>query len=499
MLLAFALAKIALHLTAITQYGYFRDELYYLASTDHLAWGYVEHPPLSIVLLALVRAVGGDSLVALRALPALAGATTVFLTGLIARQLGGGRLAQALACLAALLSPVFLGTDHFYSMNSLDLLLWTLAVWVLVGILRGGTMRQWALLGLVLGLGLLNKISVLWLGLGLGAGLLLTPHRRSLATAGPYLAAAVAAALFLPHVLWQVTHGWPTLEFMRNATAGKMVAVGLREFVLKQLLEMGPGNAWVWLAGLAFALFARSGRPWRILAWIYLSVALVLLLGGRSRASYLAVAYPMLLALGGVAWERLAAQRPWRWVRGVVPALVAAGGLVVIPFALPVLPVETFIRYQAVLGMAPATEERLEVGPLPQHYADMFGWEELAALVAKACQRLAPGERSRCRVFGQNYGEAGAIDVLGRKLGLPRAMSGHNSYWLWGPGDFDGGVLIIIGGDRDDNAEFFEDIEIVGQTDARFAMPYERGLDVSIARRPKVDLRQAWPRLRHYI
>lgn len=511
MLLAFALAEIALHLTAITRYGYFRDELYYLASTEHLAWGYVDHPPLSIALLALVRAAFGDSLIALRALPALAGAATVFLTGLIARQLGGGRFAQALACLSALLSPVFLGTNHFYSMNALDLLLWTLAVWVLLRILREGAMRDWALLGVVLGLGLLNKISMMWLCLGLGVGLLLTPHRRSLVTPGPYLAVAIAALLFLPHVLWQMASGWPTLEFMRNASARKMVAVSWGEFVAKQLMEMGPGNALVWMAGLSFALFVPDGvsrgesprgprtRPWRILAWIYLAVALLLMVGGRSRASYLAVAYPMLLALGGVAWERVAARRPWRWVRVVVPALVVMGGVVAIPFALPVLPVEGFIRYQRALGMTPGTEERLEVGPLPQHYADMFGWQELASLVAQAYQRLTPEERSRCRIFGQNYGEAGAVDVLGRKLGLPRAMSGHNSYWLWGPGDFDGSVLIIIGGDREDNAEFFEDIEIVGQTFAPYAMPYERGLGVSIARRPKVDLRQAWPRLRHYI
>jgi dolichyl-phosphate-mannose-protein mannosyltransferase len=511
LLVAFGVAKIALHLTAITRYGYFRDELYYLASTEHLAWGYVEHPPLSIALLAVVRAAFGDSLIALRAVPALAGAITVVLTGLIARQLGGGRFAQALACLSALLSPVFLGTDHVYSMNSLDLLLWTLAVWVLLHVLRVGTLRWWALLGIVLGLGLLNKISVLWLGLGIGVGLVLTPHRRLLATPGPYLAAAIAALIFLPHVLWQQANAWPTLEFMRNATARKMVSVSWGEFVAKQLMEMGPGNALVWMAGLLFALFVPHGvsreespgstgtRPWHILAWIYFAVALLLMVGGRSRASYLAVAYPMLLALGGVAWERLARHRTWRWVHVAVPALVVAGGVVAIPFALPVLPVEGFIRYQRALGMNPGTEERLEVGPLPQHYADMIGWQELASLVAQAYQRLTPQERARCRVFGQNYGEAGAVDVLGRKLGLPRAMSGHNSYWLWGPGDFDGSVLIIIGGDREGNAEFFEDIEIVGQTSAPFAMPYERGLDVSIARRPKLDLRQAWPGQRHYI
>ena len=174
-------------------------------------------------------------------------------------------------------------------------------------------------------------------------------------------------------------------------------------------------------------------------------------------------------------------------------------GAPLLPFALPVLPVETFIRYQAALGRQPHTDERQRMGLLPQQYADMFGWEEMVALVAKAYQRLTPEERAHCRVFGQNYGEAGAVDVIGRRYGLPHAMSGHNSYWLWGPGEFDGSVLIIIGGDRPDNAHYFEQIEIVGQTRSPYAMPYENGLDVSIARRARFPLTRVWPELRMYI
>ncbi len=499
LLFAFALAKIALQLTAITHYGWFRDELYYMASTDHLAWGYVEHPPLSIAVLAVVRSLFGDSLNAVRAVPALAGAATVFLTGHIARQLGGGRFAQGLACLAALLAPVFLALDHYYSMNALDLLIWTGAIGLLLRILRAGYGRDWIALGVLLGLGLLNKISVTWLGLGLGLGLLLTPHRRWLASPWPYVAAAIAGLMFLPHVIWLRANGWPTLEFMHNATARKMVTVGWGEFVLKQIRDVGHGSALVWIPGVVFALIARGGRPWRILAWIYLSVALLLLVGGKSRASYLAIAYPMLMALGGVAWERLLARPPWRRLRPALPALIAALGLIAVPFALPVLPVDTFIRYQSALGQGARTEEHQEVGPLSQQYADMFGWEEMTALVDSAYRRLTPEERKHARVFGQNYGEAGAIDVLGRRYGLPRAVSGHNSYWLWGPGDWDGSVLIIIGGDRPDNAAFFEQIEIVGQTRSPYAMPYERGLDVSIGRRLRMPVARAWPALKHYI
>lgn len=496
---ALAAVKLLLHLVAINQYGYFRDELYYLASTEHLDWGYVDHPPLSIAILAVVRAVLGNSLVAVRILPVLAGVMTIFLVGLITRRLGGGGFAQGLAALCALMSPVFLGQDRYFSMNAFDLLFWTLATWILVCALDGGGAWHWVALGTVIGLGLLNKISMLWFGAGLFVGLILTPHRRVLLRIGPWLAGGIAGALFLPYVFWEVQHGWPTLEFMRNATAQKMVDVSPLSFLLGQVLDMNPGSVPVWVAGILFGLFSRGGRRWRVLVWIYLTVLAILIASGRSRASYLAVAYPMLLALGGVALERLSSPSGRRWLRPVLAVLVSGLGLVAVPMALPVLPVETFLRYQAALGLSPHTEERHEMGLLPQHYADMFGWDELVALVAKAHGQLTQGERLRCRVFGQNYGEAGAVDVLGRKLGLPRALSGHNSYWLWGPGNDDWDVLIIIGGDREDNAEFFEDIEIVGQTHSPWSMPYERGLDVSIARRPKITIREAWPRLKRFI
>jgi 4-amino-4-deoxy-L-arabinose transferase-like glycosyltransferase len=362
-LVGFALATLGLHLAVLTRYGWFRDELYYVVCARRLAWGYVDHPPLSIALLALVRLLYGESLAALRMVPALAGVATVALTGLLAARLGGGRFAQALACCTALLAPVLLGITRFYSMNAFDLLFWTLAALVMVGIVRQGSPRQWVGLGVVLGLGLLNKISVLWLGAGLAAALALTRERRWLLTPWPYVAALVAAALFLPHLLWQVAHGWPTLEFMRNATGRKMIEVSVVDFWTRQLMSAGPANALVWLPGLGFALFARAARAWRLLAIVYLTAAGILMLGGSSRASYLAVAYPMLLALGGVAWESFTAGRVG--LRPALLAIVVLLGLVPIPFALPVLPVEGFIRYQAALGMTPETEERHAMGPLP--------------------------------------------------------------------------------------------------------------------------------------
>ncbi len=496
-LLLLAFVKLLIHIPAITRYGYFRDELYYLASTEHLAFGYVDHPPLSIVILAANRWLLGDSLPALRWLPAVSGAVMVFVTGLIARELGGGRRSQALAALAVIVAPIYLGVDHFYSMNAFDLLIWTVAAWLLIRCLATGSTRLWLLLGVTLGLGLLNKISVLWLGFGFGAGLLLAPCRRVVLTRGPWIAAGVAAVIFLPHIVWQIGNDWPTLEFMRNATEQKMTRIDLLEFAKNQVLAMNPVNAPIWLAGLAWLLFSRQGLPWRVLGWTYLSVLSILVVSGSSRANYLAPAYTTLLAAGALAVERLAGKN--RLIVVATGLVLMGGGAALAPFALPVLPPQQFIGYMRTLGVRPPAEERSSQGELPQHYADMFGWDEMAEKVAAAYDSLEPEEQAHCIIFGQNYGEAGAIDVLGRRRGLPRASSGHNSYWLWGPSDPAAQVAIIIGGELEDNQAVFESLERVDTIRCELCMPYERELPVYIGRKPKVPPNALWPQLKRFI
>ena len=494
--LAFAAVKLALHAFAILRYGWFRDELYYVACSKHLAWGYVDHPPLSIALLAASRALLGDSLVALRTLPALAGAVGIVVIGLLVRALGGGRLAQALACLCAVLAPVYLLLDHLYTMNAFDQLLWTLAAWLLVRALDEERPTLWMALGIVMGLGLLNKISMMWFGGALFAGLLLTPHRRALGTPWPWLAGALALAMFVPHLVWQAQNGWPTLEFMRNATQLKMTRTPLAEFVLQQVLVMNPATLPVWLGGLVWCL--RSSR-WRILGLMFLAVALLLVASGTSRPNYLAVAYPMLLAAGGVAIERLTAARGRTWARAVVIAAVALLGAPVVPMGLPVLPVEVFIDYQRALGIRTRSQERTAEAELPQHYADMFGWEEMAERVARVYHGLPPEERAKCGIYADNYGEAGAIDYFGQRWGLPPALSGHNSYWLWGPRGVTGEVLIALGGSRADQEANFRSVTLADSVRCEHCMPYERGLPIWVGRGLRMPLRELWPRLRMYI
>jgi hypothetical protein len=496
---AIAAIKLLLHLGINLSggYGYFRDELYYLACSEHLDIGYVDQPPLSIWILALNRWAFGDSLFALRLLPAVAGAVTVFLTGLMARELGGGGLAQALAALGSFVSLIYLGMDGFFSMNAFDILLWAAAGWLVIRLIAAGRPRSWLLLGVVLGLGLLNKVGVLWLGAGLAVGLLLTPERRSLRTRWPWLAALIAVGLFLPFVIWNATHGWAHLEFMRNATAGKYSGLSPLRFIGGQLVQQNPVALPLWVAGFVFLALTQAGKRWRLLAWIYATAFAILLINGHSKSEYLSPAYSMLFAAGGSALESwLGASR----LRVLGPAYAATllAGLALAPGALPVLPVAAYIRYAKALGIKPSTAESKRLAELPQFYADMFGWEEKAQAVARVFHALPKAEQEKCAVLGDNYGRCGALDLFGRRLGLPPCISGHNNYWIWGPRGYDGELLIVLGGALEDKLEKFESVEVAGESTCRYCMPYENGLKIYVCRKLRLKVADLWPRQRHY-
>ncbi len=429
-----ALTKLLIHVATNLAggYGYFRDELYYIACSDHMAWGYVDQPPLSIAVLWLSRLLFGDSLVALRFLPAVAGAVVVALAGLMTKELGGNRYAQFLAACSVIAAPLLLGVNSYYAMNSFDLLFWTLTFFLLVIILKRDKKKHWLVLGLVLGLGLLNKISVLWLGAGLGVGLLLTPNRKLLLARRVWLAAAIAFVVFLPHIVWQVANGFPTLEFIKNATANKYVALSPLGMFSQQILTMNPLTFLIWFPGLVYFLVAKSAKQFRILPIIYFTVFLILVINRNSKAEYLGPMFPMLFALGAFAIEKFIVKFNWRLLKPVLIALVVLSGIASAPLAIAVLPVESFIAYSKALGITPSTPEKKKLSKLPQFYADMFGWEKMVAVVAEAYNSLTPEEKTKCVFIGNNYGEAGAIDFFGGGYNLPKSISGHNSYWLWG-------------------------------------------------------------------
>jgi hypothetical protein len=500
LLLSLALIKLVVHLVtnAGGGYGYFRDELYYLACSGHLDLGYVDQPPLSIYILAVSRLLFGDSIFALRLLPAVAGAATVFLTGLIARRLGGGKTAQALASLASIVSIIYLGMNSFYSMNSFDILLWTLALYALIRLLQTDDPRYWLLVGSVLGLGLLNKIGVLWLGFGIFVSVLLTEQRRWFAAMWPWVAGAIALLLFVPFVIWNLTHDLAHVEFIRNAVADKYSGLSPLSFIVGQMLLQNPLTLPLWLAGLVALLFFKEFARFRVLGFTYVIVFLVLLLNQHAKAEYLSPIYGTLFAAGGVVFERFFSRSRLRWTKPAYILVLCLSGIVFAPFALPVLPVETYIRYAEALGTKPWTPENKELSKLPQFYADMFGWEEKAAAVARVFNSLSPEDKTKCAIFADNYGRCGAIDFFGRRYGLPKSIGRHNNYWIWGPRGYTGELVIILGGALEDKQQKFESVEIAGVATCDYCMPYENSLRVYLCRGLKVPLKDLWPQLKSY-
>jgi len=505
---AFAFFELLIHLytNAFASYGYFRDELYYIACSNHLAAGYVDQPPLSSYILFISIKLFGDSIFALRLFPAIASSFTVFITGLMVRKLNGGYFAITAACISLSLAPQFLGTNTYYSMNTFDWLFWSLAAYLVILIVRSDdsagskeTQKLWIWLGLVLGLGLLNKIDLLWFGAGLFVGLILTPQRKYFKTIQPYVAGIIALVLFMPYVVWNSTHNFATLEFMHRAATIKYSSQNPFTFISDILLVMNPVTIPVWLAGIYFLFFHKEGKAYKLIGYIFLVSFLILVINWHSKAEYIAPAFPMLFAAGGVMLEKLAVRKSIAWIQYALPAIIVLIGLILMPLALPILSVETFIHYSQTLGIAPSSGEAQQLESLPQFYADMFGWKNMADSVSKVYLTLSPAERKKTVVFAQNYGEAGAIDFFRKDLPLPRVICGHNNYWYWGPGDTTFTTIIVIGGTKEDDLKSCDSVDQAGTIHSKYAMPYENNLPIFICKDLKLPIFVIWQSVRFFI
>ncbi|MBI1319150.1 MAG: phospholipid carrier-dependent glycosyltransferase [Candidatus Hydrogenedens sp.] len=497
MMAAFAAVKIAFHLLAagLGPYGYFRDEFYYLDCAANLSWGYVDQPPFSLAVLQLFRTLLGESVWAIRLPAILAEAATLVLAGVIAREMGGRRFAQFLACASLLVAPVFLTMSSFFSMNALDHLFWALAAWLLVRIINTGDGRLWLWFGVVAGLGLQNKYSIGFFGGLMAAALLLTPERRFYRDWRLWAGGGIAFILFLPHLVWQQWHGWPTLEFMHDTNAYKNVPLTPGKYLTGQLLFMGPLAAPVWIGGVVCALFF-STRRYRIFAFIYLGMLAVFYVS-NGKSYYLAPIYPVLLALGGVCWEHLTERR--RWIGWILAGLVLASGAALAPHAMPLLPPERLIAYQGAMGLKAPQQEVAHSGVLPQHIGDRLGWLEYAAMVAKAFHALPAEDQTRCALLVSNYGEAGALNLSQQDLGLPRrAISGYMNYYLWGPGDWDGQVALVYWPERELLDELFDSVTEVDRFSDPYVMARQNDRPLYLCRGLKVPVDEAWPRFKRY-
>lgn len=374
----------------------------------------------------------------------------------------------------------------------LQALPWLGCSWCLVRLVQTGDQRWWIAFGLVTGVSLFSKYLIVFYLAALSVGIVATPMRRSLAQPWIYAGAALSLLMLLPNIMWQQQQGWPFLELGAAGAAYKNLALSPLSFFGQQLLLIGPLATPVWLAGL----WAMSVRPanagYRVFPIAYV-LLFVLFIVSHGKAYYLAPIYPTLLGFGAVALEQWLKSKA---ARISALAAITAGSAFAAPMSVPVLPVN--IAYASALGMAPsalaAGHARLSI--LPQHFADMFGWPQMAASIEAVYRELPPADQKRAVFFGQNYGEAAAIDIFGH--GLPSAISGHNNYYLWGPRGHDGSVVIVIGGNRKEMEGQFRSVVQAGYINTPYAMPYETNRPIYVLRDARVPLPAMWPNLKHF-
>ena len=499
LIIFFGAVALLVHLLTNGRYGYFRDELYYIACGRHLALGYVDQPPLSILLLRLSQALLGDSLFAIRLLPALAGAATVALTGAIARELGGRGWAIALACAGSLCALFNLAVGNFFSMNAFEPLFWMGCIYLFVRIINGGPPTLWLWFGAVLGLSLENKHSTAFFAVGIFVALLLTPERRDFARKWIWFGGLLAFAIALSNILWQARHHWPTYELLNNIShSNKNVALSPVQFIVQQVIFMNPGTLPLWLGGLLWLLGSRESRRYRAIGIIYLiTLAEFIVLHGKSY--YLAPAYPMLFAAGGVAVERIFASH-FQWLKPALLSAMLLTGALFAPLVVPILPPDKLVAYMRTTRFQPPRTETSHTAALPQIFADQFGWEQMVGSVAHVYHHLRPEDEKRAAIFCQNYGEAGAIDFFGPKLGLPSAISGHQNYFLWEPRNWTGEVLLVLDTDDEDERKLFASVQDLGQiVSSPWAMPFERRNHIFLCHDLKVGVQEFWPRAKKWL
>jgi 4-amino-4-deoxy-L-arabinose transferase-like glycosyltransferase len=490
-----AALKLALHLAVNlrTPYGFHRDELLYLGMGGHLQiWG-MDFPPAIAIVAEVSRTLLGDSLTAIRFFPAVFGSAVVVLAALIARELGGGRIAQGLAAFCVLTSPLFLRSANLLQPVVMDQLIWAAALYALVRLCRGYGPGGWLLLGLVLGLGLLTKFSVAFIGLAIVAGILLSPLRTALLTPWPWIGLASTLAVGAPSLVGQIRLGFPVFSQMADLRASQLERITPADFLLGQL-SWGPAVLLA-VAGLYGLLASPTLRPFRAVGWSCVAaLAILVLLQGKPY--YAGPLYPALFAGGAVLVERAADGLRGELLQVGTVAVLFAFSLLTFPLGVPILPPPAMAEYAHALGVEAAVRTNTgEVLPLPQDYADMLGWEAQVAAVARVYHTLPDVQQRDAVVVAGNYGEAGALDFYGQRYGLPEVVSPAGSYWFFGPGDRPGKVVITIGVPEEDLRRFFDSVATAATVRNAWAVPEERSLTIHVGTRPRTTLQRLWPSL----
>ncbi len=488
---AVAIGFVLLHwvIDAVTVYGVHRDELLYVAMGQHFAlWG-MDGPPAIGAVARLSTALFGSSVLGLRVLPPIAGAAIIVVVARAARLYGGGAFASVLAALAVALSPMFLGSANLLQPVIFDQLWWTLVLYAVTRIATSGFQsdRWWAVLGVAAGFGILTKFVIAILFVSLIVATIVTGVWRRFDWRGVAIASILAIAIGSPSIVGQIRLGFPIIGQLTELHASQLTHITALDW-LQRMVFLAPTS----LLAIAGAVALLRSSSYRVVgASCVIAFLTILLLHGKFY--YAQPIFPILWAAGAASLDHI--RHRWRaWLRPVALLALAADVLLLAPFALPMLPPASMIRYAAALGVSEHTDKG-EIVRLPSDFADMLGWPNQVSAVAAVYGAVPANEQRNTVILAQNYGEAAAIDFYGSRYGLPHAVTNQGTYYLYGPGDRSGTTAVAIGISRDVLARNYDSVVLAGHVDTPYAVPEESHLDIFRCRGAHQTIQALWPRL----
>ena len=482
--ISMSLFTLLIHLFTCTNYELHRDEMLYMAMGEHPAFGYMSTPPLMGFLALLIGHIFGPSEWAVKFLPALSGALSVIVIAMMVRELGGRGWAVFIGCLAFILSPAFLHTCNLFMPVPFDQFFWLILAYLTLRLVNTQNERYWIGISIVLGVAFLNKYSILFFSISLFAALLLSEHRRLIWSRYFFVALITALVIVSPNLIWQVQHHFPVITHMAELQRRQLIHENPASFLTGQL-HLNLPCIFIWLTGLIGCLLVKAERRVRFIGLGYILTMIILILG-RGKAYYALGAYPMLFAMGGYMMEKYFTG--WKIGLGIAfVGFAVAISLLILPLALPVLPIDKMAPYckasSKYIGDWATRWEDGSQHEVPQTYADMTGWKELANLVVMAYAKLDSNEQKHCLIFAQNYGQAGAIQFYGKEHGLPDPVSLNDAFLFWAPDSINNTTLICVDDRAGSLDSLFDSYRVFGTVNDRYFR--ERGLNVYICHQPK--------------
>ena len=487
LILILSLFKLLIHWFGNQNYGFHRDELLHLSVSEHLDWGYMEFPPLIALFGKMGYLIFDYALWGVRLFPTLAGVGILLLCILIAKELGGKSKSILLAGICVLSFLPFYRNHTLFQPVAFDQFFWTLGFYFIVKFINSEQKKYLIYLGITLGLGLMNKYTMLVWAFGLFIGLIFYKRGNLFKNKWLYVSALISLLIFLPNILWQILHDLPLLKHLEALNSSQLNDINPMAFGLEQLTF--PFTLIISLFGLGALLVDKNLSKYRSvgIAVIVIFSTMWLL---HSKAYYVFAIYPILFASGAVIIEYLLIKRS-NWVY-VIAFITLTPSIYFIPELTPILPIEKYVAYAQL-------EEKNGRIELTGDYADMFGWEEQVKLVDSIYQSLSPKEKSNCVLWAENYGEAGALKILGNKYNLPNPISRHGSFWSWGYGNKSAEVWISLGNEQASVDYVFEEVELIKMITHKYAIGEEQNIPIYLCRKPKIDIEKWWKDYEAYV